>query len=231
MEGWFKLKLEREKHLRSIQLTYLDRALDSTKDVNYRHGVLEFLEQTLGGHDPMRGWVSQQLAGVQEVIDLRRSVGEELDMVSALENQLLQEKLTIELLEESLELELEEKSRRIQALTLELANAESRTGEQKPLVAPFDRVRLIRGYRKSVLSDGPLFLEFGIPRTARCTDFAVTIHGPRHATLTTHRSYANRGIEILVPASFTQPGAYEIRLFCQNRGRVEASYELEILSH
>lgn len=69
-----ELQLQREMNLHDIQISYLDRALDLDKSLEYRAGILEFLTTALE-KGPLRSWSRNAL----ENIDLRIRKISELD--------------------------------------------------------------------------------------------------------------------------------------------------------
>lgn len=73
INGYYSLKLEREKFEASTRLNYLDRAL-ANKEPESRRKFLSFLTSTLKTDDPIYRWARTEERADNEILALRESV-------------------------------------------------------------------------------------------------------------------------------------------------------------
>lgn len=71
VNGCYSVKIERDKFFIQMRLNYLDRALDTTRDANYREGVIRFLLETTEPSDPLYKWALKQTKIADEIHRLR----------------------------------------------------------------------------------------------------------------------------------------------------------------
>jgi hypothetical protein len=76
VNGHFEGSRQERAQRHEIRLKYLDRALDTQRDVEYRRGVLSFLSKTMDDDPHMRDWAKTQLAGADTVLRLRQLLAE-----------------------------------------------------------------------------------------------------------------------------------------------------------
>ena len=86
-----ELRLQREENLHLIQMSYLDRALDLDKSLEYRAGVLEFLT-TAVDEGPLKNWSQKALAKVdlqiRKTSELDRRLEQALELQAQAKNQI-----------------------------------------------------------------------------------------------------------------------------------------------
>jgi hypothetical protein len=71
VNGRYNIEIEREKFLKQLQLNYIDRALDSSRDPTYRESFLQFLIDTTEPPDSLRQWAQRERAKTDELARLR----------------------------------------------------------------------------------------------------------------------------------------------------------------
>ena len=61
INGWYSVKVEREKFSAQMQLNFLDRALDPTKDSTYRESIIRYLLESTEPSNPLYKWAYNQV--------------------------------------------------------------------------------------------------------------------------------------------------------------------------
>lgn len=92
VNGYFSLKLEREKFTSELRLKYIDRALDTSKDPTYKRSFLEFLVQATQSNDLLHHWAQRQLQNVDEIGKLRTAMTKLNASLSVISGKLEQER-------------------------------------------------------------------------------------------------------------------------------------------
>lgn len=74
INGKYSLEVEREKFLTQMRLGYLDRALDPTKDANYRESIIRYLLDSIEPSDPLYKWAYNQVRVAEEIRNLETQI-------------------------------------------------------------------------------------------------------------------------------------------------------------
>lgn len=74
INGWYSVKVEREKFLAQMRLNFLDRALDSTKDPAYRESIIRYLLESSEPSDPLYKWAYNQARVAEEIRKLENDI-------------------------------------------------------------------------------------------------------------------------------------------------------------
>lgn len=91
INGWYTVRLERQKHQNTLQLNYLDRAIDPEKAPQYRESVLKFLRDTLKADDAMRSWAETELENIREVLRLQNELAKTSASLTAAQQKVAEE--------------------------------------------------------------------------------------------------------------------------------------------
>jgi len=82
------VELDRNKLEHEIRKTYLDRAVDPHRTVEYRHSVLAFMEATLKHDGPMKEWAAAERQRLERYLTVRTELSRSIARVGELEAKL-----------------------------------------------------------------------------------------------------------------------------------------------
>lgn len=146
INGCYSVQLERQKHQNTLQLNYLDRAIDPDQEPQYRESVLKFLEHILSENDAMKSWATKELDNIREVLRLRTELAKTRDELTALRQEATEETQS----------RIEELEAQLAAKESELSAAASRASVQERFYRPSDRVTNSVNVRAEPFSEAPI---------------------------------------------------------------------------
>ncbi|HEV8581102.1 MAG TPA: hypothetical protein VGX68_18705 [Thermoanaerobaculia bacterium] len=92
VNGYFALELEKAKFTSELQLKYVDRALDTSKDPSYRESFMRFLIEATVPSDLLHKWAKSQLLNASEIGRVRAELAKLNTSLRVSSDQLAQER-------------------------------------------------------------------------------------------------------------------------------------------
>lgn len=74
VNGLYSIEVEQARFVKQLQLNYIDRALDTSRDPTYRESFLRFIVDTTDSSDPLHKWASREIDKVSELAKLRQEL-------------------------------------------------------------------------------------------------------------------------------------------------------------